>query len=260
MNNDAVLFLHGLLGAPSMWEEVSTLLAGRVDLSIGCPWLPGHGSEPPPPGLGTFDEVVADLGERWLSGRTVLVGYSMGGRVALALAASFPERVRAVLAIGAHTGITSASERAERLAWERGLSADLAARGLPAFVEDWEKLPVFTTQRGLPAEVQERQRAERLGHRPEGIAWAIEALGTGSMPPLLDALGRGGVPVVFAVGALDRRAVAVARGAMGALPRAEVVVVPDAGHNLALEAPSVIADLVVEISSSRPRETERRTA
>jgi pimeloyl-ACP methyl ester carboxylesterase len=81
------------------------------------------------------------------------------------------------------------------------------------------------------------------------------------MPPLLDALGRGGVPVVFAVGALDRRAVSVARGAMGALPRAEVVVVPDAGHNLVLEAPSVVASLVVEISSSRLREgTERRTA
>lgn len=257
MRDDTVIFLHGFLGAPQAWDEVAATL-GEGDLSLRCPWLPGHGEEPPIR-AGSFDAIIEALGERWLAtGRTVLVGYSMGARIALALAARFPARVRAVLAIGAHTGITSATERAERLAWERGLVADLASRGLEAFVRGWEALPLFATQQALPAPARERQRRMRLAHEAEAIAWAVESLGAGVMPPLLGALAEGGVPVVFAVGSLDRRAVAVAREAMGVLPRAQVVVVPDAGHNLVLEAPSVIAELVLELAAGRPREDSDR--
>lgn len=261
MHDKRVILLHGLLGSPESFDDFVRTLETR-DLEIVKPWLPGHGVAPAGLELGSFQAVVERCGREWLSDRDVLVGYSLGGRLALALAAAFPERVRGVVAVGAHTGIVPSAERADRLAWERSLVDDLAQRGLAAFVADWEKQPIFSTQIALSPEILERQRRVRLGHVAEGVAWAIEVLGTGSMPPLLSPLAAGGVPVIFAVGSLDKRAVAIAREAMGVLPRAEVVVVPEAGHNLLLEAPSVVADLTLELVSApaRPRPEMRVVA
>mgnify|MGYP002381281214 CR=1 FL=1 len=252
MADASVMLLHGLLGAPASWDDVVRALGARAT-TPSTPWLPGHGPAAGPPPEGAFEAVIERLGALWLTTRTTLVGYSLGGRLALALAARFPERVRGVVAIGAHTGLSSQTERTERVAWERGLVSDLERGGLPAFVDAWEQQPIFATQALLSQVDRDRQRQIRLGHQPSGIGWAIDVLGTGKMPALLGPLARVGVPVIFAVGALDRRAVAVAREAMGVLPRAEVVVVPEAGHNLLLEAPSVVADLIVEMAGSAGR-------
>jgi 2-succinyl-6-hydroxy-2,4-cyclohexadiene-1-carboxylate synthase len=252
MADGTVMLLHGLLGAPASWDDVVRALGDRVS-APAIPWLPGHGPAAGALPEGGFEAVVEGLGALWLTARTTLVGYSLGGRLALALAARFPERVRGVVAIGAHTGLTSPAERTERAAWEQGLVADLERDGLPAFVDAWEQQPIFATQAALSQPDRDRQREIRLGHHPAGIAWAIDVLGTGKMPALLGPLARGGVPVIFAVGALDRRAVAVAREAMGVLPRAEVVVVPEAGHNLLLEAPGVVADLILEVAGTPGR-------
>ena len=252
MADKPVMLLHGLLGAPASWADVVRALDGRVP-APSVPSLPGHGPAAGPPPEGGFDAVVERLAALWLPTPTTLVGYSLGGRLALALAARFPERVRGVVAIGAHTGLASPDERTERVEWERGLCRDLERDGLPAFVDAWEQQPIFATQALLSQADRDRQRQIRLAHHPSGIAWAIDVLGTGKMPPLLPVLARTGVPVLFAVGSLDRRAVAVAREAMGVLPRAEVVVVPEAGHNLLLEAPGVVADLIVEMAGASSR-------
>lgn len=252
MNDDIVICLHGFLGSPASWVRVAAALRG-LGATVEAPWLPGHGPEPHHTDARSFDEVVDRLagdllGERTSGRRVILIGYSLGGRIALALAARFPERVRAVLAIGASTGLDSEDERARRLAWEAGLVQDLNLRGLEAFVDAWQALPLFETQAMLPAEVLSVQRRARLGHDPSAIAWALSALGTGSMPSLLPRLVKTAVPTLFAVGALDERALEVARRAMGVLPRAEVAVVPGAGHNLLLEAPSTVVDLAVELA------------
>ncbi len=259
MNDDVVICLHGFLGSPASWVRVAAAVRG-LGITVEAPWLPGHGSEPRHTDARSFDEIVDRLGRDLLGRRAIVFGYSLGGRLALALAAAFPDRVRAVLAIGASTGLESEDERTRRLAWEAGLIRDLDAHGLEAFVDAWQALPLFATQAMLPAEVLAAQRRARLGHDPTGIAWSLSEMGTGSMPPLLPRLVKSAVPTLFAVGALDDRALDVARRAMGVLPRAEVAVVPGAGHNLLLEAPSTVVELAVDFVRAHVPQAPRREA
>ncbi len=247
MDDVTVICLHGFLGAPSGWDEVAGALR-EAGLRVEVPWLPGHGPAPRFVDLASFDEVVDAMAGALLGRPVVLLGYSLVARLALALAAKAPGDVRGVLAIGAHTGLASEIERAKRVAWEERLARDLREDGLEAFVAAWEALPIFATQATLPRTVLERQRATPAAHDAHGVAWAMEVLGTGRMPLLVPRLRQAAVPVVLAAGALDDRAVGVAREAMGALSRCEAAIVSGAGHNLLLEATATVTTLALDVA------------
>ncbi len=244
MRRLSVTLLHGLLGAPSAWEGLRAALDAE-GFQTHVPILPGHGPAPRVLDGLAFDDVARALAAELPSGPTLLVGYSLGGRLALAMAARRPAAIRAVVTIGAHTGITCPEERAERLAWEECLVRSLRGEGIAAFVRRWEALPVFASQAVLPPAILAAQRAVRCAHTEEGIAWAIATLGAGAMPPLLPALRAARVPVVFVVGEADPRARGSADAATAALPSARLHVEPDAGHNVLLERPAAIVALVL---------------
>ena len=157
----------------------------------------------------SFDEVVDALSP-WTTGRRVLVGYSLGARLALALALRHPGDLRAVVLVGGTPGIDDAAERAQRAAADDALAATIARDGLDAFVDRWEALPLFATQRGLAPEALAAQRAWRTQHSPEGIAWALSTLSTGRMPPLWNALTTAGVAVHAVTGERDEKFTRVA--------------------------------------------------
>ncbi len=90
-------WLHGFLGAPAQWAGVR---AGKgADEASDAWWLPGHGPAPRVWPGASFDEVVDALSP-WTTGRRVLVGYSLGARLALALALRHPGDLRAVVLVG----------------------------------------------------------------------------------------------------------------------------------------------------------------
>lgn len=92
----AVLLLHGLGGVPDTWDPFAVELAGRGRRAVAVA-LRGHGdSSWPGTGydFGTMAEDVAGLIEKVGVAPADVVGHSLGGRVALALAAARPELVR----------------------------------------------------------------------------------------------------------------------------------------------------------------------
>lgn len=222
------LALHGFLGAPTMW-------AG-LDGELVAPWSPGHGPSPAGMEHDDFNAVVDALAARYLpaEGATVF-GYSLGARLALALALRHPARVREAVLVGGTPGLRTEAERAARRASDEALAASLLRDGLARFVARWEALPLFATQRALPEALQARRRAERLGHTVEGLAWSLRALGTGAMPSLWDALPGCEVPLRWVTGALDEKFTAIAREARAACPAATHTVVPGVGHDVVLE-------------------------
>ncbi|MDB4927817.1 MAG: menH [Myxococcaceae bacterium] len=229
-------WLHGFLGAPAQWDGV------REEGEAW--WLPGHGPSPRVrPGAG-FAEVVDALSP-WTRGRRVLVGYSLGARLALALALRHPGDLRAVVLVGGTPGLEDAGERAQRVAADDALAATIARDGLDAFVDRWEALPLFATQRALPPEVLAAQRTWRAQHAPEGIAWALSTLSTGRMPPLWDALATAGVAVHAVAGERDEKFTRIAeemvRRGEGRVVHHRVA---GAGHNVALENPAAVARVV----------------
>jgi 2-succinyl-6-hydroxy-2,4-cyclohexadiene-1-carboxylate synthase len=222
--------LHGFTGRASDWDA----LAPALPLAL-C----GHDGAPVPSGWSFADEVdrVAAL----LPGPVHLAGYSMGGRLALGVAVAHPQRVARLTLVGAHAGLESEVERAERRALDDRWCATLETRGIEAFVDAWEAQPMWRSQDWLPGAVRDRQRDARLDHVPDALAAALRALGPGAMPDLWPALPRLAMPVTLVAGALDEKFAALAQRMASRIPSARVAFIDDAGHNVLLEQPAALA-------------------
>jgi 2-succinyl-6-hydroxy-2,4-cyclohexadiene-1-carboxylate synthase len=246
--------IHGFLGGPHGFDGLAEALRHPGEI-VGLR-LPGHGLEPWGVGLATPEQALAELATLLPTGGAHLLGYSMGGRVALALAALAPERVLSVVAIGAHAGLRDAAEREARARTDRARAAALRADGLEAFVDAWERLPLFASQAALPAETRASLRDERLAHTAPGLARALELLSAGALAPVEDALVANGVPVRLIVGSRDEAYVAHSRRLSRGNPSLDVIVVQGVGHNVLLEAfEDVVA--IVDLSVAR---VEQRAA
>jgi 2-succinyl-6-hydroxy-2,4-cyclohexadiene-1-carboxylate synthase len=170
--------------------------------------------------------------------RFALAGYSMGGRLALGVALALPERVERLALIGATAGIENPAERARRREDDERLAREIEALPIEEFARRWADQPVLA---GQPPEVCAAAHADRLRSTPSGLAAALRGLGTGVMTPLWDRLGELSMPVTVMAGERDAKFVAIAERMAAAIPRAELVIVPGAGHAAHLEAPEFVA-------------------
>jgi 2-succinyl-6-hydroxy-2,4-cyclohexadiene-1-carboxylate synthase len=242
MNEPApVLLLHGFTGSGAGMRGLARPLAG-AGYRVLAPDLPGHGGEPVPAGGATMEAsvstVVAALGRRGPGrpGRAHWVGYSMGGRVALAAALAHPERVATLTLIGASPGIEDEGERRKRRAADEALARELEEAGLAAFVDRWMARPVFAGQHRLGHRHLREARAERLAGSARGYAASLRGMGQGAQPSHWGRLGGLGVPVLLMAGAEDEKYVEIARAMAERIPEARVEAVPGAGHAAHLEA------------------------
>jgi 2-succinyl-6-hydroxy-2,4-cyclohexadiene-1-carboxylate synthase len=178
--------------------------------------------------------------------RTDLLGYSLGGRLALQFAVAAPDRLRRLVLESASPGLEGAAERRRRQADDAALADRIERDGLEAFVEFWERLPLFASQASLPDEARRRQRALRLQQRTNGLANSLRGMGTGAQPPLWSRLGTLPTPSLLVVGALDQKFLALGQQMAARLPDARLAVVPAAGHAVHLEQPAIFASLVAE--------------
>lgn len=233
-------WLHGFLGAPAQWDAVRALVGADGE----APWLPGHGPSPRVYEGQGFDEVTDSLAP-WAAGKSVLVGYSLGARLALSLALRHPGGLRAVVLVGGTPGIEGPAERAKRAADDDALAAGIARDGLAAFVRRWEALPLFATQAELAPEVLAAQRTWRGAHEARGVAWALSTLSTGRMPPLWGALATAPFEVHAVTGERDEKFTRIAeemvRRGDGRVAHHRVA---GAGHNVVLEDSAAVAAVV----------------
>lgn len=240
-----VLFLHGFAGSPAMWDPVVQGLANG-DVLLSRPLLPGHGLAPR--GMhGDFEAAVDGLLAEHDREPLLVVGYSLGGRLALGMGARRP--TLSLLLIGAHVGIGDDGERAARRRWEAEQAAILRERGVEAFIDAWEAMPIFASQSSAQ---RAAQRAMRTAHTASGLAWAMESLGLGRMPDHRStAAGRWR----WLTGARDVKFTELTAG-LGASHR----IVADAGHNVVLEAPAVVVEEVAAWlgKSTSPQTPARR--
>ena len=184
---------------------------------------------------------VADVVATFASGPAHVVGYSLGGRVALALAAARPGLVRSVTAIGARAGIDDTAERALRVRDDEALAAAIERDGVPAFVDRWMALPLFASQRRIGDASLAEAREQRLANRAHGLANSLRGMGAGAQPPLGSRLAEVAAPVCLVVGEEDDRFRVISDTLVGALPDARIAIIPEAGHAAHLESPAVFA-------------------
>lgn len=242
----ALLLLHGFTGNGSTWASHIDAWPGVTTVAVD---ILGHGASDSPADPERYrmercvEDLVALLDQLDIQ-RTAVLGYSMGGRVALHLALHAPERLWALLLESASPGIEDAAERAARVRSDNALADSIERDGIASFVDYWQSLPLFATQRRLPAAQQDGVRRQRLANNPQGLANSLRGLGAGVSEPVFARLGEIRVPTLLMAGDLDEKYCALARRMAAALPCARLEVVSDAGHAVHLEQPAAFGNSV----------------
>ena len=196
-----------------------------------------------------MDETVCDLAELLDElgiASCRVVGYSMGGRVALAFAVAHPDRVRSLVLESASPGIADPDERAARRRDDDRLADEIEARGLEWFVAEWERRPIFASHQALSSEDKERQRAIRRSGSARGYAQSLRGMGTGRQPSYWDALDGLSIPITLVTGALDAKFTAIAERMRARMPHVVHAAIEGAGHTPHLEQPDRFAEVLAD--------------
>ncbi len=237
-----VTLLHGSTQSGKSWRE----LIGRMP--AGWKWivpdLRGHGETQTRAGAPcSMDACTDDLIALWEEldlGRAHLVGYSMGGRLALHVAAQRPERLLSLLTIGAHAGLEEDSRQGRRQG-DEALAERIEKDGIESFVDYWASQPLFAgLERRGPSYLAEL-RAQRLKNHVAGLACSLRGMGAGAMEPVWQDLPRVKAPCTFVAGQLDHGYVASARRLAATVQQGRVEIVPRAGHAVHQERPEAFA-------------------
>jgi len=236
-----LLLVHGFTGSSISWGE--DLIAGLAQAHrVVAVDLVGHGESDisPDPERYRVDEMLADLGEildahsieraRW-------VGYSMGGRLALAGGVRTPSRISSLILESASPGLAEEGERRARRRADEALAEGILRGGMEAFVDHWLGLPLFATQGKLPPQVRARTRERKLRNKPEALAACLRGMGTGAQPSFWDSLSEIQVPTLLLAGEEDRKFSQLAELMAAAMPRAHLRIIPRSGHAIHLENP-----------------------
>jgi 2-succinyl-6-hydroxy-2,4-cyclohexadiene-1-carboxylate synthase len=237
-----VTLLHGFTQSGRSWRELLSRMPEGWKWIV--PDLRGHGQTVTKPGAPcSMDACTEDLVALWEEldvGRTHLVGYSMGGRLALHVAARRPERLLSLLTIGAHAGLDG-DAREGRRSGDEALAGRIEKEGIESFVDYWGSLSLFAGLQRRGQGYVAQLRAERLQNHVAGLACSLRGMGAGVMEPLWDDLGRVGVPCTFVAGQLDHGYVASARRLAATVPGGQVEIVLRAGHAAHQERPDAFA-------------------
>ncbi len=237
---DSLVLLHGFTHTGASWDPVRTELGERYRAI--APDIRGHGSGAARRPV-TLALVIADIAEL-APPRFTLVGYSMGGRIALHAALALAPRVSELILIGASPGIADPAQRAARRAADERLACEIEASTVEQFARRWATdTPVLAGQSAI---VRELVHTDRLRNTPAGLAAALRGLGTGALPSLWDRLGELEIPVVLATGERDLKFTEIAGRMSARIPGAEVAVLAGAGHAAHLEAPHAVAELIAQ--------------
>jgi 2-succinyl-6-hydroxy-2,4-cyclohexadiene-1-carboxylate synthase len=230
--SETVVLLHGFGGTGRHWDRVVAL----IDRERYSPLAVELTNAEPLSLAGAVDLVARESPERFM-----LCGYSMGGRVALHVAATLGDRVSRLVLISSSAGIEDDTARAARLAADETLAAEIEHGSLEDFIARWRTMPLFD---GDPDWVHEAVAEDERRLTPSQLAATLRAYSAGKLQPLWDRLPSLAMPTAVLVGERDSAYREIGKRLVAALPNATLEVAAGAGHRVALEAP---ADVVAAL-------------
>lgn len=229
--------LHGALGEAADWRGLAAAVAGQglearsVDL---WRFLACRPMSLPEVGRALNEEARAVRGMD-----RVLLGYSMGGRLALhALLDEQEHPWRAAVIVSAHPGLEEEAQRAKRRAADAAWAAEALGGDWDRMVGEWNAQPVLAG-----GEVPRRAGLEA---RRQAVARSFVDWSLGTQEPLWSRLGEIRVPVLWVAGERDGKFRGLAERAVDALPDGCLWTVEGAGHRVPWQAGEAFASRVVE--------------
>src|SRR5699024_11864907 len=114
------------------------------------------------------------------------------------------------------------------------------------FVDFWENIAVFDTQKKLPAVVRQAIRDERTGQSIDGLTQSLRHRGTGKQPSWWGQLNAFKKPVLLFVGTGDEKCAKLNKKMENQLQTSKCVPGKNAGHAIHVEQPGTLGKLVRE--------------
>ena len=240
-----IVLLHGFTGSQATWSTFVSKWKDKFQLITID--LPGHGQTVTGTTrtMETCSDDLRQLFDHLKLAPFHLVGYSMGGRVALSFAMLYPQCVSSLILESASPGLHSEHEQKQRVVNDEKLAQRIETEGITSFVNFWENITLFDSQRKLPNVIQQSLRKERLAQSKRGLARSLRGMGSGSQPSWWDKLPELTKPVLLIVGQLDEKFVKINEIMEKSLSRADLSIVKNVGHAIHVEEPEKFGKLVV---------------
>jgi 2-succinyl-6-hydroxy-2,4-cyclohexadiene-1-carboxylate synthase len=253
----ALLLLHGFTGSTATWRSFLPSWSRRFRvIAVDCL---GHGQSDAPldPARYATEHAVSDLTvllDQLGVDQAHVLGYSMGGRLALSFAMMRPERLRSLILESSSPGLRTEEERSERMRSDEALAARIERDGVEKFVDYWENIPLFQSMRRLPESVRAALRRQRLANSAHGLAGSLRGMGTGAQPSWWERLSELAMPVQLIVGELDEKFTAIGRRMGELIPDCRLVEVQGAGHAVHVERADFFDTIVMGFLTSIDQE------
>ncbi len=181
------------------------------------------------------------------------LGYSMGGRLALAYALTYPNEVTKVILESSSWGIGDAEVRQARLKQDRALAEKILLKGVNWFQSYWADLPIFASQKNLPEPVWHEIQQRRRQNSALALANTLLGTGQGGFPYYAEQVKSLDRPILYICGRLDDKYWVLGQQMAAANSRICCKAVDGVGHNVHLECPETYQKIVQEFLTKSER-------
>lgn len=262
-HKNVIVFLHGFLGTSHDWVPImKAISANSRCISID---LPGHGDsnvmwhinkKSKRISFKSMVDILMKLICEITSGSVILVGYSMGARIALYMALKYDEKIARAVLISGSPGLLDEETRRIRTCQDEARARYLLSYGLLCFLKTWYEKGFWKSLREHPhfQRIMEN-RAEH--HDIQSLAKTLTGLSIGRQIPLWNDLKQCKKHLLFIVGEKDTKFKHISQqmlhevrsGSVGRDQLSEMAIVPDCGHAVHLENPLAVIDLLSKFLS-----------
>src|SRR5699024_282291 len=231
--SNTLILLHGFLSDMQTMKDISSEFNNMNTLLID---LPGFGQTKSVGIDYSMDDIskgIVKIVDELNLTNVHVYGYSMGGRVAISLLANYSERFNKFILESTSPGMSKAFRRDSRIEIDESRATDLET-DFESFINDWEELPLFKTQKLLDEKTFLLQRKERLSQNGAEAADSLRKYGTGIQPHYWDNLNKNN-DVLIIVGEKDEKFVKIGDNMNKQLKNSCFKIIKKCGHNVHLE-------------------------
>ncbi|MFT8319778.1 MAG: 2-succinyl-6-hydroxy-2,4-cyclohexadiene-1-carboxylate synthase [Bacillus sp. (in: firmicutes)] len=242
-----LLLLHGFTGESSTWHPFIPMW--KKDFQLIMIDIIGHGKTASPLNESKYNIVVAakhlvEILQALQINSIYLLGYSMGGRLALTFSILYPHYVQKLILESASPGLKTTEQQQERRIQDKKLGESILVEGIGQFVEKWEEIPLFQTQKKLNQKQRDKIRTQRLQNNAAGLANSLIGMGTGVQPSWWEHLHEVPFRTLLITGELDNKFCLIAKEMVNKNTGFTWKMVEDAGHAIHVEKPEIFGTIV----------------
>ncbi len=245
-NQPALVFIHGFLGSGDDWLAVANSLKHRYCCYLIS--LPGHDCEALPNKLNNWDEFIYQIQDNitnQLPEKFILVGYSLGGRVSIALSQLWPERINALILESANPGLQTTSEREHRRSADNQWTEWFESLELEIVLDKWYQQAVFKN-----LDQEQRQSLINIRRNQDGskLSTIMKAASLSAQPDYWNSIATNNMKTLFLAGEHDQKFSTIGRRLKTLKPNMTFIALPNLGHNCHHENPELFSQHIMQFA------------